>query len=119
LPQLWPFQPLGMPRVPRGYERQSSTTTESLAQAVAAMRQTPAKTATNARADIVKSWRKVQPPLAIFAFSLFSYFPAIDYRLTKLIRIQTTPRKNLPVSGRASRSHQANSQQCQQISPRV
>jgi hypothetical protein len=90
LPQLWPFQSPGMPRVPRGYERQSSTTTRSAAHAVATMAKTPARTARGAPADLVKLWRRVQSPLSsrtvfpygvpvqkerilgvIFAFSLF------------------------------------------------
>src|SRR5258706_2625376 len=49
-----------MPRVPSGYERQSSTTTRSAADAVATTAKATAKTARRARVDLMELWRIVQ-----------------------------------------------------------
>jgi hypothetical protein len=49
-----------MPRVPDGYERQSSTTTRSAAHAVATTAQATAKTARRTRVDLMELRLMVQ-----------------------------------------------------------
>jgi hypothetical protein len=76
------------------------------------MTQTPAKTATGARVDIVKLCRKVEPPWVSFVFPCFFKLSPLNYSVTKLLRIQTTLRKNLLVLATVA-SDQAKSQQFQ------